>query len=83
MQKHDDHQKLWAPAFVIYGSSAFAFSLKTSRSRPRVPMLSGTPFLNVYAYIEKLPNVTSDDISELDAHLALAPMRLTTMGGDP
>jgi hypothetical protein len=39
--------------------------------------------LNVSAYIQKLPNVTGDDISELDAHLAHAPMRLTSMGIDP
>jgi hypothetical protein len=45
--------------------------------------LSWTPVLNVFAYIQKLPNVTCDDISELDAHLDHAPMRLTTMGVDP
>jgi len=34
-------------------------------------MLFGTPVLNVSAYIQKLPNnVTGDDISKLDAHLA-------------
>jgi hypothetical protein len=39
--------------------------------------------MNVSIYIQKLPNVTSDDISALDAHLAQAPMRLITMGVDP
>ena len=39
--------------------------------------------MNVYAYIKKLPNVTGDDIATLDAHLAQARMRLTTMGVDP
>jgi len=35
--------------------------------------------MNVSAYIQKLPNVTGDDIATLDAHLAQAPMRLTVM----
>ena len=83
MQKHDDQHKLLAHALAIYDSSAFAFILKTSRSRLDVPILSGTPILNVSAYIPKLPNVTCDDVSELDAHLAPAPMRLTTNGVDP
>ena len=48
-----------------------------------IPKLCGTPVLNVFAYIQKLPNVIGDDISELDEHLAQAPMRLTTMGVDP
>ncbi len=46
-------------------------------------MLFGKPVLNISAYIQKLPNVTGYDISELDAHLAHAPMRLTTIGVDP
>jgi len=83
MQKYDDQHKLWAHALAIYGSSAFAFRLKTSKSIPRVPMLLGAPILNVSAYIQTLPNLTGDDILELDAHLAQAPMRLTTMGVDP
>jgi len=69
MQKHDNQHKLWAHALAIYGSSAFAFTLRTSRSRLVVPMLYGTPVLNVFAYIQKLPNVTGDDMLELDAHL--------------
>ena len=83
MQKHDDQHKQWAHALAIHDSSAFAINVRTSRSRPHVPMLSGTPVLNVSAYIQKLPNVTGDVISELDAHLAQAPMRLTAMGADP
>ena len=70
MQKHDDQHKLWAYALAIYGSSAFAINMRTSISRPHVPMLFGTPVLYVSAYIQKLPNVTSDDISKLDAYLA-------------
>jgi hypothetical protein len=54
----------------------------TSRFRPHVPTLFWTPFINVSAYIQKLPNVTGDDIAILDAHLAQAPMRLTRMGVD-
>ncbi len=38
--------------------------------------------MNVSAYIQKLPNVNGEDIAALDAHLAQAPMRLTTMGVD-
>ena len=83
MQKHEDQHKLWVHALAIYGSSAFVINLKTSRSRPDVPRLSRTPVLNVFAYVQKLPNVTGDDISELDAHLAQAPMRLATVGVDP
>ena len=83
MQKHDDQHKQWVHALAIHDSSAFAINVRTSRSRPHVPMLSGTPVLNVSAYIQKLPNVTGDVISELDAHLAQAPMRLTAMGADP
>ena len=82
MEKHDDQFKLWTRALAIYGSSKMAFNLKTSNNKPDVPKLSGTPVLNISAYIQKLPNVTGDDIPELDAHLAQAPMRLTTMGAD-
>ena len=46
-------------------------------------MLYRTPVLNVFKYIQKLPNVTSDDIPELDTHLAHASMQLTTMDVDP
>jgi hypothetical protein len=83
MQKHEDRHQLWAHALAIYGSDKFAFSLRTSRFRPGVPILSGTRVMNVSAYISKLPNVHGDDIPAMDAHLAQAPMRLTTMGVDP
>jgi hypothetical protein len=60
-----------------------AFHLKTSRCKPDVPKLSRTPVLNVSAYFQKLPiNVTGDDISILDAHLAQVPMRLASMSVD-
>jgi len=62
MQKNDDQHNVWVHALAIYGSSAFAFSLKTSKSRTRVPMLSGTSILNVSAYNQNLPNITGDDI---------------------
>ena len=74
MQKHEDRHRLWAHALAIYGSSNVSLNLGTSRLRQDVPMLSRAPVLNVSAYIQKLPNVTSDDISKLDAHLAHAPM---------
>ena len=61
----------------------FFINLRTSRSKLDVPRLSRTPVLNVSAYIQKLPNVIGDDISELDAYLAYVPMRLTTIGIDP
>jgi hypothetical protein len=83
MQKHDDRHKLWAHALAIYGSSKMLFRLQTSRFRHDVPIkLSGTLVLNVSTYVHKLPNVTGDDISKLDAHLAHAPMRLTAMDVD-
>ncbi len=83
MQRHEDHHRLWAHALDICGSPRLAYNLRTSRSRPDVPMLSRTPVLNVSAYIQKLPNVTGDDIVELEAHLARAPMRRTIIGVDP
>jgi len=49
MQKHDEQHKLWAHTLTIYGSSAFAFSLKTSKSISYAPMLFETPILNVSA----------------------------------
>jgi len=82
MQTHEDRHQLWTHALAIYDSSRFAFNLRTSKSRPYVPTLSRTPVLNVFAYIQKLPNVTGDDIPALDAHLSQAPMRLKTMGVD-
>ena len=66
----------------MYGSSTFAINYKTSINRLDVPRLYVTPVLNVFAYIQKLPNVNGDDILELDAHLAQAPMRLTSIGDD-
>jgi hypothetical protein len=83
MQKHVDQHKLKAHALAMYGSSAFVINLKTSRIRPDVPRLSRTPVLNVFAYVQKLPNVIGNDVSELDAHLTQAPMRLTSMGVHP
>ncbi len=62
VQTHDDHLKLWVHALAIYGSSKFAFALKTSRLRPDVPKIFEAPVLNVSAYIQKIPNVTGDDI---------------------
>jgi hypothetical protein len=81
MQKHEDRHHLWAHALAICGSDKVAFNLRTSRFRPG-PVLFGTHVLNVSAYIQKLPNTNGDDIAALDAHLAQAPMRLTTMGDD-
>jgi hypothetical protein len=83
MQIHEDRHQMWAHALAIYGSDKVGFSLRTSRFRPSVPTLSGALAMNVFAYIQKLPNVTGDDISALDARLAQTPMRLTTMGVDP
>jgi hypothetical protein len=39
-----------------------------------------TPVLNVSAYIQKIHDVTSDNILKLYAHLAQTLMRLTSMG---
>ena len=83
MQKHDDQHKLWALALAIYGSSKMAFNLKISNHILDVPKLSKTLMFYVLAYIQKLPNVSGDDIPKLDAHLAHAPMRLIAMCVDP
>ena len=83
MQKHVDQHKLWAHSLAIYDSSVFAFSMRTSRSKFDVLMLAGTPVLNVFAFIQKVPKVIGDDISKLDNHLAQTPMRPTSMGVDP
>jgi hypothetical protein len=83
MQMYEDRHQLWAHSLAIYGSDKVAFLLRASRFRPGVPTLSGTPVMNVFAYIQKLPNVNGEDIAALDAHLAQAPMRLTSMGVDP
>jgi hypothetical protein len=82
MQKHEDRHQLWTRALAICGSDKFVFNMRASRFR-RGPILSGTHVLNVYAYIQKLPNINGDDIVALDAHLAQAPMRMTTMGVNP
>ena len=39
--------------------------------------------VSVSNYIQKLPNVNGDNFTELDSHLARAPIKLTTMGVDP
>jgi hypothetical protein len=66
----------------MYGFSVVAINLRSSRNIPNVPMLCGTPVMHVSANVQKLPNITGKDISELDAHLAQTHMRLTTMGID-
>jgi hypothetical protein len=65
MQKHEDWHQLWAHALAIYGSDKVASTLRTSRFRPYVPTLFGTSVINVFTYIQKLHNVTGDDISAL------------------
>ena len=70
MQDHEDRHQIWAHALAIYGSVTVAAVLRASRFRPHVPTLFGTPVIHVSAYIQKLPNVTGDDIATLDAHLA-------------
>jgi len=82
MQTHDYQHKLWAHALAFYGSFKLAFGLKTSNRRPDVPKLARTPVLNVSANIQKLHNVTCDDITKLDDNLAHAHMRLAPMGVD-
>jgi hypothetical protein len=83
MRMHEDRHQLWAHALAIYGSDKVSCRLRASRLRPGMPTLSGTPVINVSAYIQKLPNINGEDIAALDAHLAQAPMRLTAMGVDP
>ena len=83
MQKHDDQHKMWAHALAIYRSTQFCMTLVASQRRPNVPKLTGAPVLSVSNYIPKLPNVNGDNLTELDSHLAQAPIKLTTMGVDP
>jgi hypothetical protein len=82
MQKHEDRHQLWAHASAIYGSSNVAFNMRTSRLRSDVSKLSRTLVMYVSAYIQNLPNVTCDDMLELDVHLTHAPMRLPVIGVD-
>ena len=75
MQKYEDRHQIWTHALAICGLDKVTFNLRSSRLRPDVPTLFGTPILNVFVYIQKLPNVTGDDIiPTLDSHLAQAPM---------
>ena len=39
--------------------------------------------VSVSKYIQKLPNVNGDNLTELDSHLAQAPIKLSTMGIEP
>ena len=57
--------------------------LAASQRRPNVPILIGTPVVSISHYIQKLPNVNSDNLTELDSHLAQAPIKLTSIGVDP
>jgi len=65
-----------------YKSSNLPGSLKASISLYPIVLccLDHAPVTNISAYIQKLPDVTGDDIPELDAHLAQSSMRLTPMG---
>jgi hypothetical protein len=47
-----------------------------------VPKLTGAPVVGISNYIQKLPNVNGYNLTELDSHLAQAPIKLTTMGID-
>jgi hypothetical protein len=62
MQMHDYQHILWAHTLAIYGSCEMTFNLKTSNNRADDPKLYRTPVVNISAYIQKLPNVTGDDI---------------------
>ena len=83
MQKHDDQHKLRSHPLDIHGSSNLELSLKVYSRTPDIPKLFWAPVTNVSTYIQKSPNVIGDSIPELDAHVAQAPMKLTTMGVDP
>jgi hypothetical protein len=39
--------------------------------------------VSISNYIQKLPNVNGDNLTELDSHFTQAPIKLTTMGVDP
>jgi len=83
LQKHDDQHKMWAHALAIYSSTQSSLMLAASQRRPNVPKMTGAPFVSISNYIQKLPNVNGDNLTELDSHLALSPIKLTTMDVDP
>jgi hypothetical protein len=82
MQKHDDQHKMWAHALAIYTSTQFSVLLVASQRRPNVPKLIGTPVVGISNYIQKLPNVSGDNLNVLDSHMAQAPIKLRAMGVD-
>jgi hypothetical protein len=57
--------------------------LAASQRRPNLPKLTGAPVVSVSNYIQKLPNVNGDNLTELDSHLAQTPIELTAMGVEP
>ena len=83
MQKHDDQHKMWAHALAIHSSTLLSILLTASQRRPNIPKHARTPVVNVSNYIQKLPNVDGDNLTEVDSYLAQAPIKLTTMGVDP
>jgi hypothetical protein len=82
MQIHDDQHKMWAYALAIHRSTLLSISLDASPKRSNVPEHIGTPVVNVSNYTRKLPNVNGDNLTELDSHLAQAPIKLRGMGID-
>ena len=70
-------------ALAIYSSTQFSMMLVASQRRPNVPKLIGAPVVSVSNYIQKLPYVNGDNLTELDSHLAQAPIKLTAMGIEP
>jgi hypothetical protein len=83
MQKHDDQHKIWAHAVAIYSSTQSSMMLAASQRRPNVPKLTYAPVVGIFNYIQKLPNVNGDNLTELDSHLSQAPIKLKAMGVDP
>ena len=75
MQKYDQH-KMWAHALAIYSSTQFSMMLAASQRRPNVPKITRAPVVSVSNYIQKLPNVNGDILTELDSHLAKVPIKL-------
>ena len=56
--------------------------MAASQRRPNVPKLTRAPVVGISNYIQKLPNVNGDNLTELDSHLAHAPTKLTAMDVD-
>jgi hypothetical protein len=74
---------MWTHALAIYSPAQFSLMMAASQRRPNVPKMTGAPVVSISNYMQKLPNVNDDNLTELDSYLAQSPIKLTTMDVDP